>query len=84
MIDVSKLTKEERWKLGFVIAAAGNLEGEDNATNEYFYSGVFGHETKVDEPVVPSHQEIKEEFKKFFGFDYEDIWKLNTLNPFGN
>lgn len=85
MIDVSKLTQKERWKLGFAIAAAGNLDGEDNATNEYFYSGVFGRKNVDGEEdvVVPSYQEMKQMFKEFFGFDYDDVWAVDTLCPLG-
>ncbi len=89
MIDVSKLSQKDRWRLGFAIAAAGNLDGEDNSTNEFFYSGVFGKQFNSDdeedfEPVAPSYEEMKQQFKEFFGFDYDEIWNLDTLNPFGD
>lgn len=88
MIDVSKLSQAERWKLGFAIAAADNLDGECNATNEYFYSGVFGKTEPANdedwpEPVVPTFEEMKKEFERVFGFNFDDVCQLDTLDPLG-
>jgi hypothetical protein len=88
LIDVSKLSQAERWKLGFAIAAADNLDGECNATNEYFYSGVFGRQDaspdeEWSEPVVPTYEDTKKKFKEFFGFDFDDVLELDTLQPLG-
>ena len=83
MIDVRKMNGKDRFKLYFAIAAQRAIERDDNATNEFLYHGLPGVDVETltpgVEPEVPSYQEIKEAFQEVFGFDYEDVWCVDTM-----
>ena len=83
MIDVRKMNGRERFKLYFAIAAQRAIDRDDNVTNEFRYHGLPGVDletlTPGVEPEAPSCQEIKEGFKEVFGFDYEDVWCVDTM-----
>ena len=83
MIDVRKMSGKDRFKLYFAIAAQRAIERDDNVTNEFLYHGLPGVDleslTPGVEPKAPSYQEIKESFEEVFGFNYEDVWGVDTV-----
>ena len=83
MIDVREMNGKDRFKLYFAIAAQRAIERDDNVTNEFLYYGLPGVDLETlapgVEPDAPSYQKIKEAFKEVFGFDYEEVWKVDTM-----
>ena len=85
MIDVRKMNGKDRFKLYFAIAAQRAIERDDNVTNEFLYHGLPGVDVETltpgVEPEAPSYQKIKEAFQEVFGFDYEEVWSVDTMAP---
>ena len=83
MIDVRKRNGKDRFQLCFAIAAQRAIERDDNVTNEFLYHGLPGVDVETLTPGVapeaPSYQEIKEAFKEVFGYDYEEVWCVDTM-----